>query len=315
VPHGTFLVERLAEEKATGGAEGSLLAVGAVDYGEPAAAAGKADQARPAAGPAKRLLWPALPGTAKEQQQVAELARRVARRGAVERSGAAATTDQVLRDLPAARFAHFATHGFFTDATFLAAAGLDPASFDMQGAARHPLARSGLALAGANRTGKDAAADHGLLTAESIVGLRLEGMELAVLSACQTGSGGFSPHHVEGICGFQTAFHVAGCKNVITSLWKVDDHATQALMALFYRNMWEKKLDAAEALRQAQLTLYRHPEAVQVAAKRGIDFTESDLPVVQSDASTNRIHAPTAHWAAFTFSGVRRAGERGASAP
>jgi CHAT domain-containing protein len=59
----------------------------------------------------------------------------------------------------------------------------------------------------------------------------------------------------------------------------VDDGATQALMALFYRNLWEKKLDPAEALRQAQLTLYRHPEAVALAKKRGPeDFSESDLP-------------------------------------
>jgi len=92
---------------------------------------------------------------------------------------------------------------------------------------------------------------------------------------------------------------------VIASLWKVDDGATQALMALFYRNLWEKKFDPAEALRQAQLTLYRHPEAVQVAAKRGVDFSESDLPKVEDKPAEKLRRSPTAHWAAFTFSGVR----------
>jgi CHAT domain-containing protein len=163
---------------------------------------------------------------------------------------------------------------------------------------------SGLVFAGANRTGKDMADDRGILTAEGLIGLRLEDMDLAVLSACETGLGAWGGG--EGVYGLQRAFHVAGCKDVVASLWKVDDDATQALMALFYRNLWEKKLDPAEALRQAQLTLYRHPEAVEVAKKRGPeDFTESDLPKVEEKPADRPKHAPTAQWAAFTFSGVR----------
>jgi CHAT domain-containing protein len=98
---------------------------------------------------------------------------------------------------------------------------------------------------------------------------------------------------------------VAGCRNVVASLWKVDDDATQALMALFYANLWQKKLDPAEALRQAQLTLYRSPSAVAVAKRRGVDFTESDLPKVDDKPGDKARHTPTAQWAAFTFSGVR----------
>jgi CHAT domain-containing protein len=110
----------------------------------------------------------------------------------------------------------------------------------------------------------------------------------------------------------QRAFHVAGCRGVVASLWKVDDDATQALMALFYRNLWEKKLDPAEALRQAQLTLYRHPEAVALAKKRGPeDFTESDLPKVEEKPAAKTKRAPTSQWAAFTFSGVRPAAAKG----
>jgi CHAT domain-containing protein len=127
---------------------------------------------------------------------------------------------------------------------------------------------------------------------------------LAVLSACETGLG--EEAGGEGVYGLQRACHVAGCEKVIASLWKVDDDATQALTALFYRNLWEKKLDPAEALRQAQLTLYRHPEAVAVPKKRGPeDFAESDLPKVEDKPADRPKHAPTAQWAAFTFSGVR----------
>ena len=97
----------------------------------------------------------------------------------------------------------------------------------------------GLVLAGANRPETPG---RGILTGEAIVGLDLRGLELAVLSACETGLGDVAGG--EGVFGLQRAFHVAGCRNVVASLWKVDDEATAALMALFYRHLWEEE-DAA----------------------------------------------------------------------
>jgi CHAT domain-containing protein len=75
-------------------------------------------------------------------------------------------------------------------------------------------------------------------------------------------------------------------------------------MALFYRNLWEKRMSAEEALRQAQLTLYRHPAAMDVAQRRGVDFSESDLPKESEKPAEKSKHSPTANWAAFTFSGA-----------
>jgi CHAT domain-containing protein len=315
VPHGPFLLDRLAEKGAAPAPGGMLLAVGDVDYDRapdtaPALVGGKLPR-----GPLgnKHVAWRALPGTARERAQVAELTRTVARLTTVERSGRDAGTGQLLADLPAARYAHIATHGFFADPEFRSALRMDLRAFDttgrdLRGGTRSPLVLSGLVLAGANREGKDAALDRGILTAEGVVGLPLEGLDLAVLSACETGLG--EEGGGEGVYGLQRGFHVAGCRNVVASLWKVDDGATQALMALFYRNLWEKKLDPAEALRQAQLTLYRHPEAVPLAQKRGVDFSESDLPRVEEKPEEKPKRSPTASWAAFTFSGVRPAEQK-----
>jgi CHAT domain-containing protein len=312
VPHGPWLLERL-EEKAARPTGSTLVAYGGVDYDhDPAAVLKPRDDVRgPLLSEKRRIKWGELPGTAKEQAAIVALAKKALKDRPIARSGRDANTMQLEEDLPKARYAHIATHGFFADPEFRSALQVDPKLFEYRGfgerrgGARSPLVLSGLVLAGANRQGEDAAPDHGIITAEGLIGLRMEGLELAVLSACETGLG--ESGGGEGVYGLQRAFHVAGCKNVIASLWKVDDTATQALMTLFYRNLWEKKLDAAEALRQAQLTIYRNPAAVEVVKKRGTDFTESDLPEVKSEPGTKLKHAPTAHWAAFTFSGVRPA--------
>src|SRR5262249_23974267 len=123
--------------------------------------------------------------------------------------------------------------------------------------ARNPLVLSGLVLAGASRPSpkidETTHDDLGILTAEAIAGLSLQDLELVVLSACETGLGTVAGG--EGVFGLQRAFHLAGAHTVVASLWKVDDAATRKLMSLFYSNLWEQGMPAAEALRQAQLTV------------------------------------------------------------
>jgi CHAT domain-containing protein/Tfp pilus assembly protein PilF len=307
VPHGPFLLERLLPRPAER-AGGTLVVYGGIDYDSAPDTVARREEPHGPLLRGKGVKWSALPGTAREQEQVLALARKVLREPPLARSGAAATARQLEADLPRARYAHLATHGFFADAKFRSALQVEPGLFDYhgfgdrRGGARSPLVLSGLVLAGANRQG-EAAADRGIVTAEGLVGLRLEGLELAVLSACETGLG--EDGGGEGVYGLQRALHVAGCRDVVASLWKVDDQATQALMALFYRNLWERRTDPAEALRQAQRTLYRHPEAVQVARQRGADFSESDLPAAEPGAAARPARSPAGQWAAFTYSGVR----------
>jgi CHAT domain-containing protein len=63
----------------------------------------------------------------------------------------------------------------------------------------------------------------------------------------------------EGITGLQHAFLHAGAETVVASKWRVEDVATQELMAEFYRRMLAEGAGTAAALRSAQLKLFRQP--------------------------------------------------------
>jgi CHAT domain-containing protein len=313
VPHGPWLLERLSG-KASGGRKplvDTLVAYGGIDYEGASAAVAKSRSLRAlgVVGADKWLHWAALPGTAHEQAQIVALAQQALHDAPLIRSGRVASTEQLLADLPRARYAHLATHGFFADARFRSYLQVDAKLYEQSGlggrhaaAARSPLVLSGLVLAGANRQGEDAAPDRGIVTAEALIGLRLENLELAVLSACETGLGEVAGG--EGVFGLQRAFHIAGCPNVIASLWQVDDEATAALMSVFYYHLWALKKTPAEALRQAQLTLYHHPERIaQLARLRGPDFEKAArLPATPQAAA----RAPMRLWAGFVLSGLGR---------
>jgi CHAT domain-containing protein len=125
----------------------------------------------------------------------------------------------------------------------------------------NPLLLSGLVLSGANQH-----PENGILTALEVSNLDLRGCELVVLSACETGLGTIESG--EGLLGLQRAFHLAGARTVVASLWSVSDPATSVLMEQFYKNLWsEKPLSRLEALRRAQLFVLKHPEAVKERAR------------------------------------------------
>ena len=104
--------------------------------------------------------------------------------------------------------------------------------------------------------------------------------------------------------GLQRAFHLAGCPNVVASLWKVNDAATAALMAKFYHEMWVNKKPPIEALREAQLTIYRRPDLIPaLAAERGLKLEEA-LNAKSAPPAEAKGKTPTKLWAAFVLSGV-----------
>ncbi|MFO0877715.1 MAG: CHAT domain-containing tetratricopeptide repeat protein [Gemmataceae bacterium] len=301
VPHGPYLLDQLTRPRTKPPEKPALLAVGGVSYDDKPAKPTELLLRSPAS---EGLRWKALPGMRKELEQVIALAgdRRI-----VRREGNTATVATLLADLPTVETAHLATHGFFADARFRSVLQLDPKLFERNGklraaaGARSPLVLSGLVCAGANLPDTP---NRGIVTAEALVGLDLRKMHLAVLSACETGLGETAGG--EGVFGLTRAFHVAGCKNVVASLWKVDDQSTAALMALFYRQLWQSKepIGPTEALRRAQLALLRHPERIpEWAASRGPAPKAETLEVPEKHPTIGKPgHARV--WAAFLASGL-----------
>jgi CHAT domain-containing protein len=311
VPYGQFLLDRLVADTQEVTSDGLLLAVGDVSYDEQPKTDSKAVRlaTRPAARGDQQNRWLPLPGT---QRELRELEKTVGNRPVLKLSGNGATMSRVVSELPQVRWAHIATHGFFSEPDVRSALQLNenalqwrpfsPFSFGPERATvtgRNPLLLSGLVLAGANLPLSNdefeiPQGDGGILTAEAIAGLPLQNLELVVLSACDTGLGEVAGG--EGVFGLQRAFHMAGAHDVVGSLWKVDDEATQQLMAVFYNNLWPKNMEPVEALRQAQIAILNRGSSTSV--DRGAGGVR-DVPV---QLRTERTHPR--YWAGWVLSGA-----------
>src|SRR5262249_18631665 len=154
------------------------------------------------------------------------------------------STARLKDELPKVRYAHLASHGFFKEDEFSAerkrlseqlkrwSMPLGDKGTELGGVGvQSPLVYTGLILAGANAPDR-AGVGGGVLCGERRVALPVEGLRLAVLSACERGRGELTGG--EGVQGLVRAFHLAGCSDVVASLWQVNDKATAALMAKFY---------------------------------------------------------------------------------
>ena len=112
--------------------------------------------------------------------------------------------------------------------------------------------------------------ENGFLTASEVSRLELDA-ELAVLSACNTGSGRY--FRGEGLMGIGRAFMVAGSKQVLVSLWPVDSFATQALMESFYDRLARGE-SSSVALMEAQRELMQK-DRLGGGDQRGLKISSS----------------------------------------
>jgi len=174
-----------------------------------------------------------------------------------------AATEAQVRALRSPRILHLATHGFFLpeperpkrdlSLTQIQMSG-DDDSFGIQKRPplTNPMHRSGLAFVGAKTT-LDAwgmgsfppSEDDGILTADEVGLLQLDGTWLVVLSACDTGTG--EARAGQGVLGLRRGFMYSGAKNLMLTLWPVEDDYTRQFMEQFYTQALQDG-DAANTL-------------------------------------------------------------------
>jgi len=91
--------------------------------------------------------------------------------------------------------------------------------------------------------------EDGVLFGHEVYNLSLNAW-LTVLSACETGTGDLAGG--EGILSFARAFVVAGCPNLIMTMWTVDDRSSKDIMIGFYKSLLSG-CGIANALRTSKL--------------------------------------------------------------
>lgn len=201
------------------------------------------------AGVERGMNFEPLPEATREALRIRELLG-----GAAELYLEGKALKEVLVRTERPRYLHLATHAFFlgepNDPSSEFHRGLvvneQPASLSVVPLSRNnPLLLAGFALAGANGIGRS----KGIMTAEEVLGLRLRGTEMVVLSACTTGLGEVRAGN--GVWGLRMAFTQAGARSLVMSMWRVPDRETKELMVRFYENISSGRLNRAEALREA----------------------------------------------------------------
>lgn len=186
-------------------------------------------------------------------------------------------TEESFRNLSNQKYSiiHLATHGMYVNPdivdtkkaednfTFLETLANinDPVKEDAV------LTHSFLVMAGGNRlitrVSVSDSKNDGILTSQEISQLDLRGLDLVVLSACESALGDIDNG---GVYGLQRGFKKAGANAILMSLDKVDDEATRILMVEFYKNLMSGKSkhqslkNAQKYLREVENGKYNDPK-------------------------------------------------------
>lgn len=171
-------------------------------------------------------------------------------------------TEEIFKELSGKKInlIHLATHGMYVDTEDLEIKrnennfgflefynGKDPVREDVS------LTHSFLVMSGGNmlvqREIVPSGMNDGILTAKEISKMDLAGLDLVVLSACETAHGEITVS--DGIWGLHRGFKKAGANTILMSTSKVDDEATTILMIEFYKNLMLGK-SKLKSLKDAQ---------------------------------------------------------------
>jgi CHAT domain-containing protein len=122
---------------------------------------------------------------------------------------------------------------------------------------------------------------------------------LLTLSACNTGESISSGDITKSYEGLSNVFQLKGAKNIISTLWEIDDQATVDFMTIFYSLLLNNEISPSEALYYTQ-NIYRTGSFDTI--KPGVK-----LP---NDKISNKILANISkykqpyYWAAFQISSI-----------
>src|SRR5262249_13903164 len=152
---------------------------------------------------------------------------------------------RLKKEMPSYSIVHVATHGYFQPDALpsmweqLCDGNQQPLAFSREerlvtGYLPGLLSRLVCARAHAPASGRD----NGLTTAEEVGWLDLGSCDLVVVAACETALG--AARAGEGLMSLRRAFHVAGARTVVSSLWSVRDETARNLMLAFYTRLWQK---------------------------------------------------------------------------
>jgi CHAT domain-containing protein len=152
----------------------------------------------------------------------------------------AATEDNLKQAMADYRFVHIASHSKadseHLNLSYIACSQPDSTAFAQSYEADKPTVADGILYAG------------------EVYNLRFN-PDLLVLSSCETGMGKLAQG--EGVLSLLRGFIYAGARNIIYSLWALEDENTARLMISFYKNLLKNKQSYPEALRQAKLSFLK----------------------------------------------------------
>lgn len=215
-------------------------------------------------------IWKYLPATKTEVENIARTFKEM---NLPERSyiGITATEEQFKElEFTPSSIVHVATHGFFypdpDEIEDMESVVIKDEEVRFRGGSKgyetfvnnkNPLMRSGIVFTGANNVWKESeeGKEDGVLTAFEVSNLYLKGVQLVVLSACETGLGEIKGS--EGVYGLQRAFKSAGVEQLVMSLWQVPDKETQEFMNHFYQELLKTGSTHA-AFRATQQMMKQH---------------------------------------------------------
>jgi CHAT domain-containing protein len=149
--------------------------------------------------------------------------------------GSEASESNFKKNISNYRYIHIATHGYSDD--------FEPSMSFLAFTQSKKITNGSLI--------NDSTDENNILHANEMYNLTLSA-DLIVLSACETGVGKVIKG--EGVMTMTRGFIYSGAKNIIHTLWNIDDETTQKLMVSFYTNVLDNK-SYSYSLREAKLKL------------------------------------------------------------